>query len=511
VTIVAPAPTPAPSAAPTLTEAFRLRADATLAANDDGAIELRQSRFRLQLDQLGVGRRSLVLRLGERWVNDVEVSRLVVGLEGETHLLRAQLLLRRLVNHSWLRRRLLVADRPLLDVVPLGLGAASQPVRRRHLPGVPYRLSRFAALRAEPGAKGGLLATTPLSTTAARVHDPDLGAVFAMTASGSGCDRDRMAGRLGVGEIAAGRVLDELLTARLLVDPADADAERDAQPLALWSAEDLALHERSRPGRHALPVGGTYPFRGRFDAGGLARTFPAAPTVELPTPDLDVVAELDGPLTAVVAARRSIREHDDDHPVTLAELAEFLYRVQRVQRADESDDGHQTGRRPYPAGGGVHELEVYAVVARCAGLAPGVYHYDSAAHRLERLADLGRGAERVLSYARAAANLPAVPQVHLVITARVGRLMWKYEGMAYSMVLKHVGVLTELMYLVATAMGLAPCALGAGDAAAFAAATGVDPLVEPSVGDFVLGSRRPDERQGPEQHGRDERERSDRA
>jgi hypothetical protein len=38
-------------------------------------------------------------------------------------------------------------------------------------------------------------------------------------------------------------------------------------------------------------------------------------------------------------------------------------------------------------------------------------------------------------------------------------------------------------------MGLAPCALGAGDPAVFAEATGLDPLIEGTVGEFILGSR----------------------
>jgi hypothetical protein len=45
------------------------------------------------------------------------------------------------------------------------------------------------------------------------------------------------------------------------------------------------------------------------------------------------------------------------------------------------------------------------------------------------------------------------------------------------------------MYLVATAMGLAPCALGSGDSAAFALLSGLDPLIEPSIADFALGTR----------------------
>jgi hypothetical protein len=44
------------------------------------------------------------------------------------------------------------------------------------------------------------------------------------------------------------------------------------------------------------------------------------------------------------------------------------------------------------------------------------------------------------------------------------------------------------MYLVATAMGLAPCALGGGNSDVFAEAAGTDYYAESSVGEFVLGS-----------------------
>jgi hypothetical protein len=44
------------------------------------------------------------------------------------------------------------------------------------------------------------------------------------------------------------------------------------------------------------------------------------------------------------------------------------------------------------------------------------------------------------------------------------------------------------MYLAATAMNLAPCALGCGDSDLFARAAGTDYYVETSVGEFLLGS-----------------------
>jgi SagB-type dehydrogenase family enzyme len=62
--------------------------------------------------------------------------------------------------------------------------------------------------------------------------------------------------------------------------------------------------------------------------------------------------------------------------------------------------------------------------------------------------------------------------------------------MAYSVILKNVGALYQTMYLVATAMDLAPCALGGGDSDLFARAAGLEYTVETSVGEFLLGNKR---------------------
>lgn len=92
-----------------------------------------------------------------------------------------------------------------------------------------------------------------------------------------------------------------------------------------------------------------------------------------------------------------------------------------------------------------------------------------------------------LAFAGRVATRKTPPQVLFVITARFGRVAWKYESMAYSLVLKDVGALYAVMYDTATAMGLSPCALGAGNIDYHALATYTDPLAEPSVGEFVLG------------------------
>ena len=100
---------------------------------------------------------------------------------------------------------------------------------------------------------------------------------------------------------------------------------------------------------------------------------------------------------------------------------------------------------------------------------------------------------RLLQDAAESTSTPLIEiQILVILAARVPRLAWKYESIAYSLILKHVGVIFQSMYLAATAMGLAPCAIGGGDSDRFARATGLDYFTESSVGEFLLGSTRPE-------------------
>jgi SagB-type dehydrogenase family enzyme len=201
----------------------------------------------------------------------------------------------------------------------------------------------------------------------------------------------------------------------------------------------------------------------------------------------------DPPFAAVLEARRSIREYGET-PISARQLGEFLHRVACVRElrpanADLSG-AYETTLRPYPGGGACYELELYLVVQRCLNLPAGLYHYDPLAHCLRRLCGPSPRTEALLAHAAGAGGIPAgAPQVLIGVTARFARVSWKYGGLAYALVLKDVGALYQTMYLVATAMGLAPCALGGGDSDLLAAAIGSDYFAESAVGEFLLGSR----------------------
>ena len=57
-------------------------------------------------------------------------------------------------------------------------------------------------------------------------------------------------------------------------------------------------------------------------------------------------------------------------------------------------------------------------------------------------------------------GVPAAPQVLITIAARFGRVSWKYSSIAYALILKDAGVLTQMLYLAATELRLGDARLG---------------------------------------------------
>jgi SagB-type dehydrogenase family enzyme len=270
--------------------------------------------------------------------------------------------------------------------------------------------------------------------------------------------------------------------------------------LQTWSFHDLFFHSRAREGRSAVPHGGTYRFLGRIPPPQAIKPPMGTEFFELDRPDLQQLERDDPPLARVHEQRRSIREFDAERPVTAQQIGEFLFRVARTKDYQQSLVPNETdpvqmdfASRPYPSGGGLYEIEFYLVIQKCRGIDPGLYHYATDRHVLERLP---AESEHTTDLLRDAAESTSTPleevQILVILAARVPRLAWKYESIAYSLVLKHVGVIFQSMYLAATAMGLAPCAVGGGDSDLFARATGLDYSTESSVGEFLLGSTRPE-------------------
>jgi len=280
-------------------------------------------------------------------------------------------------------------------------------------------------------------------------------------------------------------------------------ADPEPPSLQLWDFHNLLFHSRSRNGRHDYP-----------DVDYNTEQWSNFPVVKPPMsdrivplqrPNLGALMCNDATLTEAIEARKSVRDYDDNHPISVEQLGQLLYCTARVKELVDAEEllGEfwrknpgfrpdfeygELSRRPYPGAGGMYELEIYPVVLHCQGLNQGVYHYDPQNHQLEQIVESEDDILALLGYGLAKIAVHPRPQVVLVITARFGRLFRRYRSIGYALILKHIGVLQQNFYLVATNMGLAPSAWGVGDSDAFGRVAGLDYLEESAVGEFAIGS-----------------------
>jgi SagB-type dehydrogenase family enzyme len=268
------------------------------------------------------------------------------------------------------------------------------------------------------------------------------------------------------------------------LEPADGP-EPDER--ATWEFHDRLFHVASRGGRDTVPMGGTDRFKDRVPAPPAIKPPMSAESIALPRPDAGAIASRSDRLAAIMDRRHSHRAYAEV-PISLEELSEFLFRVARITRVIPGGD-QELMSRPFPSGGAIYEIELYLAVGACRGLSPGLYCYRGVEHALERLPDTADGARRLLAdSAMAMAQPDTPPQILVVLACRLPRFAWKYQSMAYRLILMNAGVIIQTMYLVATDMALAGCANGGGNSQAFAEITGLDPVGETAIGEFALGS-----------------------
>lgn len=328
-------------------------------------------------------------------------------------------------------------------------------------------LSRFAYLRRD---EGKFILESPLSFAKLEIFDP-LGLEILMRISKPALTEE----------------FDSQMGARAFLELLEKGnfLEQEAPSLKIWEFHDLLFHSRSRLGRHDNPSGGTFRFLGEMPPFPAIRPSENETLIPLAKADFDENAPS---FSKVLEERRSCREYGEA-PITVQQLGEFLYQSAGVRRIGR-DRKYDTVFRTAPGGGACHPIEIYPLVAHCGGLEPGLYRYHRLEHALSLQAPFSEELQSLLKVPESMLQNGAKVQVLFIFAARFGRMLWKYQSMGYATILKDAGALMQTMYLVATAMGLAPCANGVGNSDLFARCSGLDYLVEGAVGEFIIGSKK---------------------
>ena len=317
-------------------------------------------------------------------------------------------LVQRLARNGFLEYRL-SAPRSETDIVVIEPQMPEYwPQRAKLGSGDTVVLSRFAYMRRRGNE---MVLESPRAGALFRIGDPAIAATLAALSQPRKLSRLR---RHAASSFSV-ELLELLLDSQILLklDAKGGDGLRVNEgdsSLVLWDFHDLVFHSRSTEGGHANPLGGTFAF---------ADVIAPLPAVRPPWPgkkiDLRKLSSSgpNSPFTKLLRERRSLRDFDDEHPITLAELAQFLDTTARVLSEWTSGGDGEAGpevtysSRPYPAAGSAYELELYLAISNCDGLAPGLYHYDAGSHSLAAIDTSTVQLETLSTAARFAMDAPA--------------------------------------------------------------------------------------------------------
>jgi SagB-type dehydrogenase family enzyme len=186
------------------------------------------------------------------------------------------------------------------------------------------------------------------------------------------------------------------------------------------------------------------------------KRYPHVAQVRLPKP------KVDGEFPRVLLSRRTWRKFSAK-PVGLPELSTLLGLTWGIQGWAKVPRLGSAALKTSPSGGAFHPGEAYLLARKVRGLRPGLYHYDSATHRLDLL-QRGANSRQIVKYLAGQWWFGGASFV-VFMTAVFGRTQWKYDyARAYRAVLMESGHLCQTFCLTATWLGLAPfCTLAFAD------------------------------------------------
>ncbi len=463
--------------------ALSFRKDVSLFEISEDYVIIQTPSIRLNLKPLSMGLIGALKSLYNDRITEESLNDIVIQTDGFAALPKLYYYLEKFISLGIICHTVSCEHNPLATVIPI-LPTYKLEFKKLDLD-TKYMLSRFAYCHQD---KEQMILESPLSPVQLVLHDWRGGAIFTELAKAKSCRE--ISGKLpNVLENALQILLGLLLSGEFISEVKEEDnfEFKERRSLQMWEFHDLLFHSKTRKGRTLNPVGKTFHWVDKIDSPPVIKPEMSRDKIDLYKPDLEKLKQEDTPFTLVLENRKTIRNHGTK-PITDRQLGEFLYRCARVKEIFPKDY-RESSSRPYAGGGGCYELELYLAISSCENITPGFYHYCPQVHQLEQISDMKSDVKMLLKDAQISTRPQCYPQILIIVAARFARVNWVYESMAYGLILKNVGTLFQTMYLVATAMNLAPIAVGAGDLDLFASVSGNDYYTESSVGEFILGSK----------------------
>ncbi len=170
---------------------------------------------------------------------------------------------------------------------------------------------------------------------------------------------------------------------------------------------------------------------------------------KLPSPEFDDTIKF----WDILVKRHSTRNFSKNS-LTLMDISLLLFGMEGLTRLFT-----QFSYRITPSAGGLYPIEIYPVVNNVEGLQKGVYHFNIPEHSLEliKVGDFRTEVANGCLGQKMAFN----SAVNFIFTAIIERSKWKYLQRCYRYIYLDCGHIGQNFYLVAEALGLGACAIGA--------------------------------------------------
>ncbi|MHA1104112.1 MAG: SagB/ThcOx family dehydrogenase [Promethearchaeota archaeon] len=171
--------------------------------------------------------------------------------------------------------------------------------------------------------------------------------------------------------------------------------------------------------------------------------------INLPAPKIDENL----PFWNIIKNRQSLRKFSRE-PLDLEQVSLLLFGISGITR-----NYPQFAFRTVPSAGGLFPIETYAVINNIDGIDPGIYHYNIKDHVLEclKLGDYRIDAMKACLDQKMVYN----SAITFIWTAVIERSKWKYLQRCYRYIYMDAGHIGQNCYLVAEALGLGTCTIGA--------------------------------------------------
>ncbi|MBY8991905.1 MAG: SagB/ThcOx family dehydrogenase [Candidatus Lokiarchaeota archaeon] len=175
----------------------------------------------------------------------------------------------------------------------------------------------------------------------------------------------------------------------------------------------------------------------------------ALTTIKLPDPEFDKNIKF----WDVIGNRKSSRKFKNE-PLSKEQLSLLLFGMTGLTRIFP-----QFAFRTVPSAGGLYPIEVYPIINNVENLDQGIYHYNISTHSLELLqaGDFRTEIAKACLDQKIAYN----SAVNFVWTALIERSKWKYLQRCYRYIYIDAGHIGQNFYLIAEALNLGACTIGA--------------------------------------------------